>query len=280
MVIRIANETLEDFLTKNNLTKKELNMIIKAKKTPEPQLNKRIKIDTDSKTIYFGVISDMHMGHRKYRPDVLAHAKKKFDKEKIDFILCPGDICEGMSGREGHIYELTYQGASNQLDYATEQLHQLKQPIYAITASQSHDGWFHSKGNAGLEVGIELERRLDDFKFIGHDEADVITDSGLIVRMVHPGGGTAYAISYKAQKYANSLSGGQKPHIVFEGHYHKSMYMFYRNIHMFESGCLEDQTIFMKKQGTPAMVGYWLIKATGNKNGVTEIEPKFIPFYE
>jgi len=274
------NETLDDYLEKKGLTKKELNKIIKVKSTPQPKLNQRVKLDTDSKTVYFGVISDTHMGHNKYRPDVLKHAKKKFDAEGIEFILHAGDICEGMSGRDGHIYELQYQGASNQLDYATEQLSQFEQPMYGITANDSHDGWFHSKANMGLDVGTELERRLPNFNFIGNDEADVITDAGMMIRLVHPGGGTAYAISYKAQKYANSLSGGQKPHLVFEGHYHKALYMFYRNMHMFEAGCLEDQTIFMKKQGTPAMVGYWIIKATGTKKGVTEIEPKFIPFYE
>ena len=276
----MSEETINDFLEKHQLTKKELNSIIKTKKRPEPKLDQRLKLDTDSKTVYFGVISDPHMGHRKYRPDVLKHAKKKFDAEGIEFILIPGDILEGMSGRDGHIYELEYQGASNQLDYATEQLSQFKQPMYGIVASNSHGGWYNSKGNMGLDVGIELERRVENFKFVGNDEADIITDPGMVMRMVHPGGGTAYAISYKAQKYANSLSGGQKPHIVFEGHYHKALYMFYRNMHMFEAGCLQDQTIFMKKIGTPAMVGYWLCKATGNKKGVTEIEPKFIPFYE
>lgn len=276
----IVDETLNEYLDKYNLTKKELNSIIKTKQRPEPKLGQRLKLDTDSKDFYFGVISDTHIGHWNYRRDVTKHAKKMFDDEGIDALLIPGDICEGMSGRDGHVYELEHIGASNQLDYATEQLSQFKQPIYAITASNSHDGWFHSKGDMGLEVGTELERRLDNFNFIGNDEADIVTDQGMIIRMVHPGGGTAYAISYKAQKYANSLSGGQKPHIVLEGHFHKALYMFYRNIHMFESGCLQNQTIFMKKKGTPAHVGYWLIKARGSKKGITSIEPKFIPFYE
>lgn len=82
------------------------------------------------------------------------------------------------------------------------------------------------------------------------------------------------------QKYLNSISGGQKPDIIAEGHYHKAMYMFYRNVHFFESGALQDQTIFMKKKQTPSMTGYWIIDAWANKHGVDKIKSEFVPFFQ
>ena len=56
--------------------------------------------------------------------------------------------------------------------------------------------------------------------------------------------------------------------------------MFYRNVHFFDAGTLEAQTKFMKKIGTPAMMGYWLMDVRGGKNGVEAITPTFVPFYE
>jgi hypothetical protein len=159
-------------------------------------------------------------------------------------------------------------------------LSQIEQPIYGITAKNSHDGWFSSKNNMGFEVGPELEEKIKNFNFLGYDEADLNLENGLKIRMTHPGGGTAYAISYKLQKYINSLSGGQKPNMLFQGHYHKADYLFYRNIHAYDSGTLESQTNFMKKKGTPAMLGYWVIDVRANKKGVDSVRNEFIPFYE
>lgn len=88
------------------------------------------------------------------------------------------------------------------------------------------------------------------------------------------------AISYKLQKYVNAISGGNKPNVLFSGHYHKAIYLFYRNIHCFEAGTICDQTPFMKKIGTPAMVGYWLIDVVMDKAGVERLTSVFVPFYE
>lgn len=277
----MVNENkLEQFLKKKNLTDDEVITIINKMGYSEPVTNNKKSLNYKSPRVKFLIASDLHMGHKNYRPDVLDHAIRNANRQKVDFWVMPGDILEGMSGREGHIYELAHVGATNQLEYGVEQLNQIKQPIYAITATDSHDGWFSSKNNMGFEVGPELERRVKNLEFLGYDEADLILDNGINIRLTHPGGGTAYAVSYKMQKYVNALSGGQKPDIIAQGHYHKAMYMFYRNIHCFESGCLENQSTFMKKIGTPAMVGYWIVDAWANEKGVEKIKTEFVPFFE
>lgn len=276
-----ATDSLEDMVEAEfGMSPEEIKKILKNAGQSEPRSYETRKLPLRSKWIKFGVLSDTHMGHKMYRPDILKHAVKNFNTQDVEFVLMPGDILEGMSGREGHVYELSHIGASEQLDYAVSELKQIKQPIYAITATNSHDGWFSNKNNMGFEVGPELERRVDNFNFLGYDEADLVTSKGLRIRMTHPGDGTAYAISYKLQKYLNALSGGQKPHLLFEGHYHKSLYMFYRNVHAFDSGTLEGQTTFMKKKGTPAHLGYWIVEVNGDKDGVQAIRPEFTAFYE
>lgn len=274
-------KNIDDLLELENISREEFDNAITLIKHPQKSTFNTHSISLNDKKFYIGVITDTHIGAKGYRPDIMDTAAKEFDKYKVDFVVHAGDILEGMSGRDGHIYELTHIGASNQMNYAVDELSKIKQPIYAITASQSHDGWFSSKGNAGFEVGPELDRRISNFHFLGYDEADIKMDNGSIIRLNHPGDGVAYAVSYKLQKYINSISGGKKPSILIEGHYHKSMYMFYRNIHAFEGGCLTEQSIFMRKKMTPAMLGYWILGVQVDKKGwVSSINPMFRGFYE
>lgn len=282
--------SLEDLIKKEverlGLTETELKNVLRNLRGANPRKYKPRKIRTRKK-VKFGIISDLHIGHECYRPDILSHASQKFEEEGIEFIINAGDTIEGMSGREGHIYELTHIGYSAQMDYFEEEFKKLaKWKVYSIEADKSHSGWYRSKANMGVDIGEELHRRAPNYIFLGYDEQDLILKSGkndqnvLRIRIRHPGGGTAYAISYKMQKYIESLSGGDKPHIVIQGHFHKANYMFLRNIHCFDAGTLQEQSPYMKKKGTPAHLGYWIVEVTYSRAGIEEIIPKFIPFYD
>jgi len=92
-----------------------------------------------------------------------------------------------------------------------------------------------------------------------YDHTSDMSKDKAILRLWHPGGGTAYAISYHPQKWAESLSGGEKPHICGIGHYHKAEQLFYRNIHIFQTGTFEEQTPFMRRKKLAAMLGGWIL---------------------
>ena len=92
-----------------------------------------------------------------------------------------------------------------------------------------------------------------------YDHSSDMDKNKCILRLYHPGGGTAYAISYHSQKYVESLSGGEKPHILGIGHYHKVEQLFYRNIHVFQVGTFEAQTPFMRRKRLAAMLGGWIL---------------------
>jgi len=81
----------------------------------------------------------------------------------------------------------------------------------------------------------------------------------ITLRLMHPGKGTAYALSYQPQKWAESISGGDKPSIAALGHYHKIEQLFYRNIHIFQTGTFEEQTPFMQRRNIAAMLGGWIL---------------------
>jgi len=275
-------------LKKIDLNEIELKKVLTNLKDTNPLKYKPQRISFPDKSVRFSVFSDAHMGHMDYRPDVLDKLIKDTKRQGCEFSINVGDTIEGMSGREGHIYELKYLGASKQMDYFKSEFEKFdkiskKFQVYSIEAQDSHSGWYHSKGNTGLNVGEELASRSKHYKFIGYDEQDLLLDNGLKIRLRHPGGGTAYAISYKMQKYVESISGGQKPDMVFQGHFHKAEYLFYRNIHCYDSGCLQNQSPFMKKKGTPAHLGYWIVDVKMNnrkKKLVERVSNQFIPFFE
>jgi hypothetical protein len=77
--------------------------------------------------------------------------------------------------------------------------------------------------------------------------------SSLVV--MHPGGGSSYAYSYRPQKIVESLSGGEKPAVLIIGHYHKLSCNIIRNVWTIQAGCQQDQSVFMRKKGLEAHVG-------------------------
>jgi len=275
-------EKIYNEIKKAKLSPTEAKKVIKNFSQINPKKYHTKEIDFPDKHVKFCVFSDAHMGHESYRPDILRKMIKDGTRQGVEFYLNAGDTIEGMSGREGHIYELTHLGATQQLNYFAQEFSKFRKTVYSIEAQDSHSGWFRNKGNMGLEIGPELENKSKHYTFLGYDEQNLTLDNGLKIRLRHPGGGTAYAISYKLQKYIESIGGGDKPNLLFEGHFHKAIYMFYRNIHGFDSGTLANQTPFMKKTNTPAHVGYWIIDAyVGKKDkGVERVVNQFIPFYD
>lgn len=283
----LEKELLKE-IKKKNLSPEESKKVIEGLKQPNFHKKTNNKIHFPEKSVRFLAFSDSHIGHKDYRPDVLEKMIKDAKRQKCDFAINSGDTIEGMSNREGHIYELTDLGYTQQMNRFKKEFDKFDYigkdfKIYSIEAQNSHSGWYKNKGNAGVDIGEELEKKNSHYKFLGFDEQKLELENGLEIGLRHPGDGTAYAISYKLQKYINALSGGQKPHMIFQGHYHKAMYIFYRNIHSYEAGTLANQTPFMKKKNTPAHIGYWIVdvKLNRTKNKKVErVKNQFVPFFE
>lgn len=113
------------------------------------------------------------------------------------------------------------------------------------------NSWFEKKNNAGVVVGKELEKMVKNYHHLGQSEANVALRKNITMKLIHPGDGTAYAISYKPQKRMEAFTGGEKPEIMLEGHYHKALYMFYRNIHSLDCAtlCFLPQTTIFTSEG-------------------------------
>lgn len=209
----------------------------------------------------FGFVSDNHLGSKYERMDVLNDLYDRFVESGISVVLNAGNWIEGVSRFNRH--ELSVHGMDAQCAYLAK--HYPQRPgitTYAI-AGDDHEGWFGQR--EGVDIGRYAENKFravgrSDWRYLGYLEADIPlinANTGKIAmcRLVHPGGGSAYAVSYSMQKYVESLEGGDKPAAVLNGHYHKQEIFNYRNVWIIQGGCTKDQDSFMRKKRLEAHVG-------------------------
>ena len=229
------------------------------------------------KIIRFGVCSDNQL-NSKYTQ--ISHAHKLYDiyeEEGIKTVYHAGDLDEGEKMRPGHEYECYTQGADDHVEEIVKNYPQRKDiKTYFITGN--HD--LSIVKRAGYDIGPAISQKRSDMVYLGQNWATINLTPNCVLEVRHPGDGTAYAISYKLQKMIDAMSGGEKPNILVVGHYHKVEYLFYRNIHVYQTGCLQAQTPWMKGKQIAAMMGGWIIEAHVDGDGtVTRIKHEFIPFY-
>lgn len=237
------------------------------------------------KPISFGVIADMHLCSKAERLDVLEAAYEEFTRRGITTVLCPGNYIDGECRFNTH--ELWAHGIADQCQYAID--HWPSRPgikTYYVDGDD-HEGWFQQR--EGIEFGryLMLEAQAqgrDDLVYLGYMEADFelkAPEGKAIIKVIHAGGGSSYAFSYASQKLVESFQGGEKPAVCIIGHYHKSEYCFPRNVHCVQSGCMQDQTRFMRKRKLAAHVGFCIITLQQDiKGGITRFCPEFYPFWD
>jgi predicted phosphodiesterase len=244
---------------------------------PEPK-----KVYDHSTTGHFkiGVIADTHIGQEKFDSGLFEYAGKIFREKGVKNVYHSGDILEGASGRDGQCFELTHIGFENQVTYAAELLKKHFKGLQVYGIIGNHDLWFKQKNNAGVNVGTVLQDRAKNFHYLGEMEADIKLGKNCVMKLFHPGDGTAYASSYKIQKLVESLEGGSKPAILIEGHYHKALYMFQRNVHCIEAGTLCGQTGWMRGKKIPAHKGFWILDIETGEKGIKSFSPTFYPAYD
>jgi hypothetical protein len=235
----------------------------------------------------FGFITDKHMCNKHHRSDVLNAAYDMFERMGITTVYDAGNWVDG-EARFNKTELVTAPGMDNQLDYLIDKHPQKKGITTYFIAGDDHEGWYQQR--EGVEIGRYLQFRAEDqgrndLKYLGYGEADVALRHGsgsAVMRVVHPGGGSSYAISYTDQKRVESYQGGEKPSIELAGHYHKFNYGYPREVHALQGGCVCDQTMFMRKKKLSAHVGFCVVKiAQDSTDGhVTRFAPEFFPFYD
>lgn len=278
---QIQLSTLEDHI--DRLRKTGLNIsitrdIIHITKYVVHQDNVTEKEWDGCQKIKFGVISDTHIGSKHQQLTLMNKIYDTFQMEQIADVYHAGDISEGIKMRPGHEQECFLHGADDIENYIIENFPK-RDGITTNFITGNHD---HSMiKQSGHDIGVNIAKERSDMNYLGMANAKVLITPKCTMELNHPLDGASYALSYSIQKLADSLSGGEKPNILINGHHHKAMYLFYRNIHMIEAGCFEAQTPWMKGKRIAAHVGGYIVTVYVSEDGeIKRFIPEFIPFYE
>lgn len=230
-----------------------------------------------NKIIRFGLMGDTQLGS-KYAQ--ISHLIKFYDICKdlgIADIYHTGDITDGLKMRPGHEYELYCTSADELKEDVIKHYPKVK-GITTHFITGNHDASLYK--HVGYDIGMAIANERPDLKYLGRDCAVVYLTPNCTLELRHPWDGTAYAISYKPQKMIEAMESDSKPNILGIGHYHKAEYIFYRNVHCFQTGCFQGQTPFTRGKGISVHLGGWIVTVYVDENGyIQRIIPEFIPFY-
>jgi hypothetical protein len=222
-----------------------------------------IKSDKDNK-YRFAAFGDLHAASKYCRWDVRDDLTNQAEEFGATAIFDAGNWADGEASFNR--YDLEAVGMDAQLQILAKNYPKTKIPTYAVTGAD-HEGWWIRR--EGVDVGRYCESVMRDaghaWTNLGYIEADVTlvnANSGerATLRVMHAGGGSAYAISYKPQKILESLEGGEKPSVVLIGHYHKLDAGIVRGTWYGQVGCQQDQTPFMRQRSLEAHVGGILLE--------------------
>ena len=242
--------------------------------------NKKFSLENNlskNKIIKFGVCSDPHLLSKHQQLTLLRQFYAYAKKSGCTFMLNSGDISEG-NGRHypGQIQELFLHTFSEQKEYIIKN-YPNDIPTYLI--SGDHDLDFYKLGAGDLMEEVCKER--EDLSYLGQHAAYLNITPKINVYLVHPSGGSAYALSHKPQKFIESFSAPETPSIMIVGHYHRAGFFSYKGVYTFLAGCFQGQTNYMTRKALSPAIGGWIVTIHLGLNGkIAKILPEWVPFYK
>lgn len=230
-----------------------------------------------SEHIRFGLMGDTQIGSKYTQLTYLHSYYDLVEQMGIKDVYHTGDITDGLKMRVGHEYEL-YEVSADEMRDDVVKNYPKRDGITTHFITGNHDASIYKQ--VGYDIGQAIARERPDMKYLGRDCAVVKLTPNCTLELRHPWDGTAYALSYKPQKMVEAMEADSKPNILGIGHYHKAEYLFYRNVHCFQTGCFQSQTPFTRGKGISVHLGGWIIDILVDDNGtIRTISPTFIPYY-
>ncbi len=237
------------------------------------------------KEFCFGAIADTHIGSKYERLDALNCLYDRFASYGVDTVYLGGNMIEGEA--RFNVYDIYVRGVEDQVANFVEKFPQRKGITTKFVTGDDHEGWYVQREH--LDIGRTIVDRAKDagrkdLVNLGHMERDIEfkqPGGSSIIRVIHAGGGSSYALSYSSQKYVETLQGGEKPSIVLVGHFHKFDFSYPREVSVAQLGTTQDQTPFMRKRRIQAMVGGVVVWVKQNDIGIfTSVKVEWLPFFD
>lgn len=220
------------------------------------------QIPNDLDKVKLLLISDTHLGNKYDRLDILRYLYDKADKNGTNYVLHSGDLTDGLSTRPEQIYQLKETSYDGQRDYVIDKYPKSDIPTYLVAGN--HDLWWYKK--CGADICRDIANHREDIHYLG-SECEDLQIGKLKIRMFHGIGGSAYAKSYKLQKYLDSIPMDERPHILQTGHIHQAFYMKQGKTHCFQTSCLQDMTPYERSMGFSNDKSCWWVSVNMDDKG-------------
>lgn len=246
--------------------------ILKIKKPV--QKDETYQIPTNTKHIKLLFISDTHLACKHDRIDILRYLYNKAELNGTNAVLHCGDILDGCyTNRPQQIYELRCHGFDEHLKYVVDNYPKSELKTYFIGGNHL-DTYIR---NGGSDMGKAISKQRGDLIYLNPDTAKIMFGK-LGILMHHGSGGKAYSISYKLQKYVETIDDPDIK-IVMQGHFHNSMYMYYMGKHCFQVGALVDENNWSRSLGLKNEKScYWVDVEYDKKGNPISIKPELETF--
>ena len=222
----------------------------------------------------FLMISDTHLCSKYNRLDILKYLYDEADKKNVNYVLHSGDLTDGKSNRNEQIFSLLESSYTGQRDYVIDKYPKSDIPTYLIAGN--HDLWWIKQ--CGADICKDIASKREDIHYLGSDCEDLKIGK-LKIRLYHGKGGSSYAKSYKLQKYLDSITPEERPHILQTGHIHQAFYMKQGNTHCFQTSCLQDLTPYERSCGfSNDKSAWWVDVWMDNKGNPVKISQELEEF--
>ena len=246
--------------------KKELvfnKSLPKAVKLNKPDLD-----DKDIVTNEFLFISDTHLCNVHQQLHLVYQLYAEAQERGITKVLHFGDLTDGFYPNRKPYPSQQFLYDFNDQGYYVLDNYPHFDDIETLMILGNHDVRHFANGGASLDKWIGLARK--DIKILGQDTADLVIDN-VKIKMDHPGDGSSKGLSYALQKRIDKMESGDKPNIYGCGHYHKPLFMSYRNIYAFLLPALCAETSFEHVKALDNYVGgYFVTVYSDRKTGNVE----------
>ncbi len=271
-------EPLGKWLKAQKISEEEAKEMLTAIQRDGNIIHDVVSMPFEGKSIKIGVISDTHFGNKWTDKRFLEEVYKKFKREGVELVYHTGDITDGPWQRHNNILEQYKHGIEEQVQDVVNDLPSIE-GVKTYVILGDHDKWYQQMG-AGT-VGELVAEKRPDVVYLGSQEA-MIKLGKLYIMLSHPNDGTAYAYSYKPQKFLESMfkMGEHMPDVILQGHYHKLFQMQFGGVAFFSTGTTEHQTPWMRGKKISADVGAWILDIRRADTGrIAEIKSELLPYY-
>jgi len=210
-----------------------------------------------------GLVSDTQIGSKYQQLTLLHDAYADFDKRHVDFVLHAGDVFDGVGVYSGQDVEIFMHDpfGDQQVKYASQNYPKLASGRRTYLIGGQHDRVFYKRHARNIIRMLCKERKdlIDRGFFFAKFKV-----KNAMIALQHPGGGVAYARSYKMQKIVENIVGfissmpkSKSPQVMAFGHWHIPCYLpNYMGVDAFSLPCFQAQTPYLAEKGLMPVVGY------------------------